>query len=252
MRKLSPATLHLMRKQAAALIASAPSNSIAAERPEAGPEASAYALLRAQMGEDMRRLHDIQSTDLKIVAKREMLPTYADHIDTVLLTSEETGKAVQDEVFVQLMIWHFDCGEFARALDMAAHVLKFGLKLPVRFRRTAAVAVVDMVADAALSAIEQGQTFDLDILRRTASVVHGHDIVNEAMAKLHKATGILFIELAEKAVENTDGPAGAVRAAQEQALNHLREVLRLGGTGVTTRIRSLESELKKSAPTPAQ
>lgn len=247
MRKLSPATLHLMRKQAAAVIASAPNNSIAAERPEAGPEASAYALLRAQMGEDMRRLHDIQSTDLKIAAKREMLPTYADHIDTVLLTSEETGKAVQDEVFVQLMIWHFDCGEFARALDMAAHVLQFGLKLPERFRRTAAVAVVDMVADAALSAIEQKQPFDLNILRRTALMIQGHDIVNEAMAKLHKAAGIMFMELAEKSAENTDGPAGAVRAAQEQALTHLREVLRLGGTGVTTRIKSLESALKKSA-----
>jgi len=236
-----------MRKQAAATIAAAPNNlKVAADRPEAGPEASAYALLRAQMGEDLRRLGDIQSTDLKIAAKREMLPTYADHIYTVLATSEETGKAVQDEVFVQIMIWHFDCGDFDTALPMAEHVLKYGLKLPERFRRTAAVAVVDMVADAALSAIEQNQPFALDVLGRTALLVEGHDVVNEAMAKLHKAFGILFMQAAEKAAENTDGPAGAIRAAQERALASFREVLRLGGTGVATRIKSLESALKKS------
>jgi hypothetical protein len=247
MRKLSPAQRHLQQKLTAMSIAKAKSSLIAVERPATGPEASAYALLRAQMGEDMRRLHDIQSTDLKIEAKHEMLPTYQDHIDTVLLTSEETGKAVQDEVFVQLMIWHFDCGLFDRALDMAEHVLRFGLKLPERFRRTAAVAVVDMVADAALSAIEQNQSFDIEVIRRTGSLTSAYDVVNEAKAKLHKAAGILFMGLAEKAAENTDGPAGAVPAAQEEALRHLREVLRLGGSGVTTRIKSLESALTKSA-----
>lgn len=257
-KRLSPAQISMAKKLEAQALRAAVKSGIAVARPETGPVATAYELLRAQMGEQMRELKDIQSTEGKIARKAQMLADYDDHIDTVILTAEEEGKALQDEVFVRLMIWHFDVASknfdhYPRAFELAGHVLQFGLQLPENFKRTPAALIREMVADAAQEALniaspEDAAPFPLEVLQKVEQLTHGYDIVDVVGAKMHKAIGLLLARRA-KAVEGgaTDGPAGGLRAAREEAVKHLRRAMELNKTiGVKRDIEQLDRALAKT------
>src|SRR3546814_16228702 len=67
------------------------------------------------------------------------------------LKAGEDGKAAQDEIVVTMMIWMIDFRAIDAALDLAAHVLKHGLKLPERYNRTAGSLVAEEIATVALA-----------------------------------------------------------------------------------------------------
>jgi len=222
-------------------------DNVAPPRPTNGPEATEYELLLAELGNDMRTLSDIQSTERKIEAKRSMVLRYQDHVIASLVASLESGKAVQDEVLVTMMIWHFDIGEWPTALDIAEHVLRFGLTLPTRFQRSAPTLVAEEVAEAALAAVRQDQDFPLDILQRASSLTEGRDMPDQVRAKLHKAIALMFLRTAAAVEETGDGPAGAAQAARQQALIHFQRALALfKNIGVKKDIERLTAQLAKA------
>ncbi|WP_443750390.1 phage terminase small subunit [Asticcacaulis solisilvae] len=250
---LSPAQRHLMRTAAAAAIvaagAAAGLETIAPARPEEGPEATAYNLLMAQLGADRRRLSDIASTERKVEAKREMIEAYQPHIDAVLDTTAETGKAVQDEVFVTLMIWHIDVAYYDRALQMAEHVLTHGLVLPDRFNRNAQTLIAEEIAEAGLKATSVDEDFDLDILGRALTLVQPYDVNDIVQSKLRKAIGLQLIRRAEATEADADGPAGGAQHARSAALEMLTTALRLNPqAGVKKEIERLRMALRKNPP----
>ena len=260
MFKRSPAQISMARKLEAQALRAAVNSNVAVARPETGPVASAYDLLRAQLGEHMAELKGIQSTEGKIARKAEILADYDDHIDTVILTAEEEGKALQDEVFVRIMIWHFDVASkafdhYPRAFELAAHVLRFGLQLPENFKRTPAALIREMVADAALDALaiaapDDGAPFPVEHVQTVERLTALYDIVDIVGAKMNKAMGLLFARRA-KAIEagDTDGPAGALRAARAEGLTCLRRALELDKKiGVKKDLEALERALGKSEP----
>src|SRR3546814_10989062 len=63
----------------------------------------------------------------------------------------QEGKAAQDEIVVTMMIWMIDFRAIDAALELAAHVLKHGLKLPARYNRTAGCLVAAEIATVALA-----------------------------------------------------------------------------------------------------
>lgn len=247
---LSPARQHMQAKMAARAIEAASAADFAPERHEMGADATEYELLMAALGEDFHRLKNIQSKEGKIAAKVEMIDRYSPHVDATLAAALETGKAVQDELLVTMMIWRLDIGDFERGLDIAEHVLRYGLRLPERFQRTPATLIAENVAEAALTASKADKDFPMPVLQRAAQLTADFDMPDVVRAKLCKAKGLHFVRLALAADDAPDSvPAGAAHAARKNALADFRRALELDAkAGVIKDIERLEAWLKKHAP----
>jgi len=210
----------------------------------AGAEATEYQLLRAQLGEDIRRLKAIQSVEKKIALKPDLLPKYDAWAEGVLDGDAGDDAPAQDDIIVQTMIWALDCGDYERALARASYVVEHGLELPARFERTAACLVAEQTAENALAAIAQEQPFDGYILLAVEQLTVDHDMPDEARAKLHKAIGLVAARDLEAAGEEIE-KAGGKKAAIDFALRHLRRALALNtNAGVKKQIGALERQAK--------
>ena len=221
------------------------------ERParrKGSPAASAYELMRARLGVDLKRLKEIQSVEKKIELKRELLPAYADWIAGVLEAAAEGMEGVQDDILVQVMIWRIDVGDFEGALPLAEYVLRWNLDLPPRFERTAGCLIAEEIAANALTQLAQDDDaeVDLEMLMRVEALTADEDMPDQARAKIFKAIGFVLMRRGEKLDNDADGPAGGKRAAFGYALTALRRALALhDACGVKKPIQQLERELKK-------
>lgn len=147
-----------------------------------------YELMLAKLQQDQLRLKQVQSNQNKAKLKAELLPDYADYIAGVLAG----GKGAQDDVFVTVMLWRFDAGEFAGGLAAAAYVLQHDLKMPERFNRTTGCVVAEEIAEAALRALKAGGDFDLEVTLQANELTASHDMPDAARAKLMLAIGRLY------------------------------------------------------------
>lgn len=232
--------LNLARQQGLAVAANA-----APEIDENDPVAGEYRHLLAKLHEDLRTLHEIQSVQEKIARKREMIDSYLPWVNGALDAGAE-GRAVQDEIVVTVMIWALDIQNWPLALDLGEHVLKHGLALPERYKRTAATLIVEEVAEAAKA---DPASVRFDVLQTALVLSEGRDMPDQVRAKLHRAIGLAlaaeadaFDPAAETAV------AGGKAALLETALVNLRTALRFDkNVGVKKQIEQLEREAKKLA-----
>ncbi|MGE5563109.1 MAG: phage terminase small subunit [Bacillota bacterium] len=232
---------------AAAAVAASPS----AARPKSGPAATEYELKRAELGQDLQQLKQIQSIEKKIELKRQLLPKYDAWVAGVLAAAAQTGRGVQDDVFVQVMIWRIDVGDYEGALPLIAYVLEHGIALPERFKRTAATMIAEEIADAALCAIGQNEPFDLALLQKIDELTAEADMHDEVRAKLKKAQGLELARIAGATEAGSDGPAGGKAAAIAAALTCLKRALQLNErVGVKKEIERLEREAAKLAAPP--
>lgn len=238
----SPARRHLERHMAAAAARQAGAGipGVAAPMPERGAAAQEYRLLLVQLGEDLRRLSNIQSVERKIEAKREMIPRYYDWIEGAVTAPI----AAQDEIVATMLVWTIDIGNWRMALALATHVLRHGLTLPERYRRTPATLIAEEVAEAGLIATP---TVDLMVLQHVEDLTAKHDMPDVVRAKLQKALGIAF-----KARFDTFDPAaahavaGGKPALAAAALTHLERALALDPRcSVKSLIQQIQREMKK-------
>ncbi|HWL46172.1 MAG TPA: phage terminase small subunit [Sphingomonadaceae bacterium] len=186
-----------------------------------GRAAGEYDLMRARLGNDLRRLHDIQSVEGKIELKRELLPAYAAWVEGVLKGMFETGRGIDDEILPVIMVWRIDTGDFRDAMPLAAAMLRFGLSLPERYKRTPATLIAEEIADAALKVLGSDQDFDLEILLGVDLLVKDQDIFDEVRAKLEAAIGRQLARQARALDDDADGPAGGKRATLDAAIARL-------------------------------
>lgn len=147
-----------------------------------------YELMLAKLQQDQLRLKQVQSNQNKALLKAELLPEYADYVAGVLAG----GKGAQDDVFVTVMLWRFDAGDFAGGLEAAAYVLQHELKMPERFNRTTGCVVAEEIAEAALRALKAGTDFDLEVTLQANELTASHDMPDAARAKLMLAIGRLY------------------------------------------------------------
>lgn len=205
-----------------------------------------YRDLLEQLGEDLSRLSQTESTEAKIEAKHHMVDRYRDWIEGVLRAGQE-GAATQDDIIAITFIWFLDIKDWQMAAQIGAHILTHKIKLE-RHKRNPACILAEDVAEAALkdlAAVDFGTLVAIDEL--TAP----HDMPDEVRAKLKKAIGR---NLAEQAAnfdpEASEGPAGGKAALIEAALEPLRRALELHKkSGVIKDIEMLERELKKITST---
>lgn len=212
--------------------------------PDTGTEAGQeYAALRVLLHDDLRKLADVASIEARNPMKAEMARDFADWIEGVLAAGEQ-GHAAQDEILVTNMVWALDYRDFDYALCLAEHVLRFNLVLPERYNRTAACFVAEEIAEISLA---QKDAVSHEQLIRTLELIHGFDMPDAALAKLHKAIGRSFARKAETFDPTADNaPAGGKAAYTEQALEQCQRAFVLDrNVGVKKDIQTLERELRK-------
>lgn len=207
----TPAMIY--REQAAATaVVAAPETATSAE-----DRIAAQIVLR--LTHDLRRLKEIKSIDLKVAAKREMVPEYMDWIIALLVADQGVGTGLIADVAPTVMVWLIDTGDFGDALDIGEFLLRHKVTMPSRYNRDVATVLVEEIADAAAKAQNAGATFGLDILTRTGRLTDECDIHDEVRAKLLKAIGIEQLRICEGMVaeESADGltaTLGTLREAQ--------------------------------------
>lgn len=212
-----------------------------------GAAATAYDLMRAKLYEDMKSLKSLQSLERKIALKRELLPGYADWVQTVLDGAALTGAGVEDEVLATVLVWMIDVGELVAAVPLADYILRHGLRIP-RHDRKAAVIIAEEFAETALKMLDTGQAAPIAPLAEIWLLTADADMPDQVRAKLEKAMGLELARQADAAEPGADGVAGADRALRQEALKHLKRAVELDeASGVKTRIKALEKALEKTA-----
>lgn len=243
---MSLVSRHLARHAAAALAGTAVvavSATASASPPVSNPE---YAAMLEQLGEDLHRLANTQSVELKIKAKAEMIGRYDDWVLGALVAGEE-GKAAQDDVVATMLVWNIDIQNWTMALQIGAHVLTHRLSLPERYKRTPATLIAEEIADASLRVVD---AVDHGTLVATDTLTEGHDMPDQVRAKLMKAIGRKLMAEAETFDPDAEGAnAGGKPGLISAALTALKRALVLDDkAGVKKDIENLERELKKLAP----
>jgi hypothetical protein len=205
--------------------------------------ATGHELMLAQLAEHKRQLKQIQSIERKADAKRSMLPDYAAWIQGVL----EADAGLQDEVFMSVMVWHIDVGDFAGALPMACYAIRHRLVMPDQYQRTTACLIAEEYAAMAIKAAEASQPVDVEALGEIAQLVEAEDMPDEVRAKLHKAIGYADLALVGTL------PAGEQQARRQHALANLQRAFELHDkVGVKKDIERLERDIRNAAPATAK
>ncbi|MGO1303321.1 MAG: phage terminase small subunit [Sphingomonas parapaucimobilis] len=243
---LTPARAHQLAQAMAA--------NAATPEMEGRPIDPAAAQILLRLRHDLRRLKAIQSIERKGDAKREMLPEYRAWCDHQLECGRMTnghnlGSTGANDVLPTIMIWSIDTGDWARAIELAEHVIRFDIPLPTRYQRQAAPLIAEEFAEAALKIQARGEAFPVDVLEEVELLTDDADMHDEIRAKLMKAIGTEYARKAEAAL---DTPAFAEAAGR--ALAPLKRAQDLHGrVGVKVTIQRLEKAQAKAAPAdPAQ
>ena len=244
--ELTPARAHQLAQAMAA--------NAATPEMEGRPIDPAAAQILLRLRHDLRRLKAIQSIERKGDAKREMLPEYRAWCDHQLECGRATighslGSTGADDVLPTIMIWSIDTGDWARAIELAEHVIRFDIPLPTRYQRQAAPLIAEEFAEAALKVQARGEAFPVDVLEEVELLTAEADMHDEIRAKLMKAIGTEYARKAEAAL---DTPAFAEAAGR--ALMPLKRAQDLHGrVGVKVTIQRLEkAQAKAASADPAQ
>lgn len=183
------------------------------------------------------RLHQIQSDEGKAAFKHDVLHEYSAYIDGVL----EADAGGEDEVITTAMVWAIDARHYEPALVLADYVLRHGLAMPDRFRRTTGCLIAEEIAEAALNAQVTGEPFDETVVARAIELTASQDMPDEVRAKLHLAAGRAVLRAA---TDDAPPPAEAL----VQCVADLRRALALhGACGGKKDLERAERLLKKQA-----
>lgn len=241
----SPALQHRQRKLAEIAAGNTAQGGSAAPMPTEGPVASEYQQLLAALQIDMNRLRQIESTDKKIEAKREMIGTYRPWIEGALAATVPA----QDEIVANMLVWSMDVADWDLAFRLATHVVNNDLALPERYKRKPMTLIVEEVAEAGLAPSPRITRLEM---RRFAEAFGNADMHDQVKAKLAKALGIAFKAEADAFDPAADNAvAGGKMGLLQEALNFFETALALDkASGVKKLIEGLTRDLKKELPSP--
>lgn len=240
----SPALANRQRILAAIASGEATSSDAAPAMPSTGPAATEYELLLMSLGEDLRRLSSIQSTEGKIAAKPGMIGAYLPWVEGAL----EGKPGVQDDVVATMLVWALDIADWDLALRIGAYMLDARIVLPVvqGYKRPVATFIAEEAATAGLA---PEPTIDLETLVKFDTLTADHDMYDQVRAKLYKAVGLALQRQADAFDPSAESAvAGGKAALLAAALAAFRRALALDSSvGVKKAITALESALKKLA-----
>ncbi len=212
---MTPAQASYARKitgMAAALGADAGRSAPAVVSPARNAVDTAAAQVMLRLTHDLRRLKEIHSIERKIATKRDMLPAYSEWVDGIVAAGGAGASTLSSDVLPTIMVWRIDTGDFAGAMPLIEHVLRYDVALPSRYQRTPAALIVEEVATAALKAQLTDQPFDIAVLEQIEALTVDYDMHDEIRAKLSKAIGFEMVRAID-ALPDTDPTRAAAAAA---------------------------------------
>lgn len=222
-------------------------------RPETGPVATEYELLRAQLGLDLQALKGIQSQDRKVEAKRGMIDAYLPWVKAVTAAETDSGQpATQDDIVGTMLVWALDLHDWELAYQLADYVLRHGLALP-RMQRQPAVVVAEEVADAAIADPAAIKSYGVALFD---ALTEGHDMPDQVRAKLAKAQALTLLHSLDTLEPGAESAvAGGKVAILDAAITQFERALRLDkNSGVkkllegTVRRRAKQAEADNQDP----
>ncbi|MDF6921868.1 phage terminase small subunit, partial [Escherichia coli] len=151
-----------------------------------------YELMLAQLAEHKRQLKQVQSVERKAETKRRMLPEYAAWVEGVL--QADTG--TQDDIFMTVLVWRIDVGDFAGALPLADYAIRHKLAMPDQYQRSTACLIAEEFANMVLKDPAAIKSADVEALVEVEALVRDQDMPDEVRAKLHKALGYVIAKMA--------------------------------------------------------
>jgi hypothetical protein len=177
-----------------------------------------------------QQLRNMQSMEARAEHKAKLLPEYAAYLDGVI----EAGTSPQDDVLVTLMLWHFDCAQIVRALDLAEVAIRNGMVMPAQHKRTLPTVVIEETADLLLAG-KGAETPEqaIELGARATDIVVDLDMPDQVRAKLGKAMGRAGVAAGKPA---------------EETLQIFKRALELDkNVGVKKDIEQLERAIKNAA-----
>jgi len=226
------------------------------------PAARAAATVALRFRHDRQRLKQIKSKELKVAAKRQMLPEYQAWCDGLL----DAGRRVEgrqleptgaDDVLPSIMVWCLDVGDWTRGLMLASFVLRFSIPMPKHFVRDAATLVLEEIADAALRSQARSEAFPLYVLEAVEMLTDGIDMHDEPKAKLFKAIGAELVRAAGEATGDAIVPtieravAVLTRAQDKNERVGVKTMLRGLEKAKAAAIKNAEADANPSPGAPA-
>ncbi|OAV00211.1 MULTISPECIES: phage terminase small subunit [Moraxella] len=159
--------------------------------------ATVYELMLRQLANDKHRLKQVQSTELKIALKSQIIADYLSYAQGVV--ASDSG--VQDEVLMYTLVWLIDLRQYSDALPIAYYAIKHNLIMPDAFKRTITTLIVEEIADNELKLIKSGQPVDIQTLESLHEFISGTDAVidmpDPVRAKLYLAIGKHYLARAK-------------------------------------------------------
>lgn len=174
---LSPAAAH--KKQVSHGAASRP------VQPEKGGDAATILAFEA----DLNRMSHIRSRQRRNQFKRDLIPTYQPWINEQM--QSESVSAKRQRMFVWLLLWRVDAGDWMGALDMLPFAFAHGMQAPQDFSRTLAEAVTEQIIDGVVNQKQEAE--QVGLLNDLQRMIAGKDITDEISAKLHKCLGVAYL-----------------------------------------------------------
>lgn len=171
--KLSPCQRHIMHHQA---------KSAAGNSEDGQPEGTQYELQLIQLNQHRRQLKGIESRQRKQELKANIVPDYLPYVYGVI----GSGKAVQDEIVMTMLIWSIDAGLIDEALKIAAYCLEHSLQPSEQYNRKLPCLIAEEIAD------RDGVEFEQ--LRAVHVLTSDMDMPDQVRAKLHKGMGLALAE----------------------------------------------------------
>jgi len=153
------------------------------------PDASVYHLQLIELKNDKSVLSGVKSEQLKAEAKAKIIPKHMPYVEGVMAGDRK----VDDEIVTTIMLWCFDAGMFEQGLKIAEFALKHELQMPDSFSRDTPSIVAEEIANAALTKIKAGESFDLDVMISALNMTEKYDMHDQIRAKLNCAIGKMYL-----------------------------------------------------------
>lgn len=208
---------------------------------------TAFELQMMQLNNDLQRLKQIQATEAKVVLKKALLPNHLPYVEGIL----EANKSIQDEVFMTILVWCIDVGDYAKTLQLAEFALRHNMIMPDSFKRNTATYVVETIAEVFLKQLKTNAIVDISVLEQVEQLIQNPDLdptvldmPSQAKAKLYVALGKASVKL----IQSTDEPNDADLVFAQSAQRYLAHAFDLdekcGGLGD---LKSVQKFLDKFA-----
>jgi tetratricopeptide (TPR) repeat protein len=196
----------------------------------------AHQTLLQTLEQDLKKLHNLPSIPDKIEYKQDkLIPFYQPIIDAYRTACDNGQPPYSNQVLVQLVIWLFDVGDIAAALNWGRYAVAQKQPMPERFKRDLPTYVVDATRQWAELQREQDravQPYVSDTLE--FALAEQWPVNGIALCNLHKLAGDLAVE------------AGQLETARDHFLQ--AKALNPHKAQVTTKLNRINKALAKAKP----